>query len=322
MGYAFTYPIFKIFGGYKIACYVHYPTISTDMLSLVAEQRPSYNNEERITQSAVRTKAKLVYYRLFAGLYSLMGSFSEVIMVNSSWTARHINSIWKVPSKTRIVYPPCNTTALQEIPLQPREPIIISIGQFRPEKDHMLQLLSFDRFLQKFPKWRGKVKLILIGSSRNQGDASRVQKLRETAAHLSLEDDVNFQVNVSFDELCSWLGKGLIGLHTMWNEHFGIGVVEFMAAGVIPVAHNSAGPKEDILVNFEGHCSGFLASDPEEYAGYFDHIFSLNETDVLTIQQNARKSAKRFSDETFASGFKECILQLFYDTPEKILKID
>lgn len=27
MGYAFTVPIFRFFGGCKVACYVHYPTI-------------------------------------------------------------------------------------------------------------------------------------------------------------------------------------------------------------------------------------------------------------------------------------------------------
>ena len=34
----------------------------------------------------------------------------------------------------------------------------------------------------------------------------------------------------------------------MRDEHFGICNVEYMAAGVIPIAHDSAGPKEDIVV--------------------------------------------------------------------------
>lgn len=34
----------------------------------------------------------------------------------------------------------------------------------------------------------------------------------------------------------------------MWNEHFGIGIVEFMAAGAIPLAHHSGGPLLDIVV--------------------------------------------------------------------------
>ena len=33
MGYAFTAPLFRALGGARTAAYVHYPTISTDMLS-------------------------------------------------------------------------------------------------------------------------------------------------------------------------------------------------------------------------------------------------------------------------------------------------
>jgi hypothetical protein len=28
-----------------------------------------------------------------------------------------------------------------------------------------------------------------------------------------------------------------LGIHTMWNEHFGIGIVEMMAAGLLTIAH-------------------------------------------------------------------------------------
>jgi len=33
----------------------------------------------------------------------------------------------------------------------------------------------------------------------------------------------------------------------MRAEHFGISIVEMMASGLITVAHNSAGPKYDII---------------------------------------------------------------------------
>lgn len=65
-------------------------------------------------------------------------------MVNSSWTEGHINSIWKCPLKTHRVYPPCDVEHLTKLPLQSddqKDSIrIISLGQFRPEKDHPLML--------------------------------------------------------------------------------------------------------------------------------------------------------------------------------------
>ena len=40
MGYAFTLPIFRYLGGCRVGSYVHYPTVSTDMLSVVRERNP------------------------------------------------------------------------------------------------------------------------------------------------------------------------------------------------------------------------------------------------------------------------------------------
>ena len=38
-----------------------------------------------------------------------------------------------------------------------------------------------------------------------------------------MEDNVEFKVNIPFDELKNEMAESLIGLHSMWNEHFGIG---------------------------------------------------------------------------------------------------
>ena len=38
-GYAFTMPLARIFGGCSVVAYTHYPTISTDMLSMVFMER-------------------------------------------------------------------------------------------------------------------------------------------------------------------------------------------------------------------------------------------------------------------------------------------
>jgi hypothetical protein len=43
-----------------------------------------------------------------------------------------------------------------------------------------------------------------------------------------LQDRVEFVVGASFPELKHWLGRASVGLHTMWNEHFGICIVEYM----------------------------------------------------------------------------------------------
>lgn len=58
------------------------------------------------------------------------------------------------------------------------------------------------------------------------------------------------------------MAKASAAIHTMWNEHFGIAVVECLAAGLITVVHDSGGPKEDII---RPGC-GFTAITAEDFA--------------------------------------------------------
>jgi hypothetical protein len=72
-------------------------------------------------------------------------------------------------------------------------------------------------------KFLFQVRLILIGGCRNKEDERRVQDLKDLCKHLSVEDNVEFKVNIPFGELKKEMSHSLIGIHSMWNEHFGIG---------------------------------------------------------------------------------------------------
>uniref|UniRef100_A0A8C6QSE9 GDP-Man:Man(3)GlcNAc(2)-PP-Dol alpha-1,2-mannosyltransferase n=1 Tax=Nannospalax galili TaxID=1026970 RepID=A0A8C6QSE9_NANGA len=316
MGYAFTLPLFKYIGGCRVASYVHYPTISTDMLSVVKNQNTGFNNAAFITKNPLLSRAKLIYYYLFAFIYGLVGSCSDAVMVNSSWTLNHILSLWKVGHCTSIVYPPCDVQTFLDIPLHEKKmtsgQLLVSIGQFRPEKNHPLQIRAFAKLLGKkraesFPS----LKLILIGGCRNKDDEFRVNQLRSLSEELGVQEDVEFKINISFDELKNYLSEAAIGLHTMWNEHFGIGIVECMAAGTIILAHNSGGPKLDIVIPHEGHITGFLAESEEGYADAMAHILSLSAEKRLQIRKNARASVSRFSDQEFEVSFLSSVEKLF-----------
>lgn len=52
----------------------------------------------------------------------------------------------------------------------------------------------------------------------------------------------------------------MFALHTMIDEHFGIAIVELMAAGLITIAHNSGGPGLDIIGR-RLHEIGYLGND-------------------------------------------------------------
>lgn len=183
-----------------------------------------YNNQDLVANSLFLSAFKLIYYCLFALLYGLAGSCSDVVMVNSCWTLNHILSLWRAPNRTSVVYPPCDVDAFLDIPLEEEGDrkchSIVSVGQFRPEKDHRLQIRAFKKALDRRKEG---LKLVLIGGCRNQEDEDRVLVLRGLCQELGVADRVEFKLNVSFEELKRELSEATIGLHTMWNEHFGIG---------------------------------------------------------------------------------------------------
>ncbi len=76
-----------------------------------------------------------------------------------------------------------------------------------------------------------------------------------------------------------------------------------MAAGTVMLAHDSGGPQMDIVVDFNGQPTGFLASDHKSFAAAMHDIFAMTPPQRLTLRQNARESLARFSEQEFASGF-------------------
>lgn len=155
-------------------------------------------------------------------------------MVNSSWTQAHINNLLgictpsvrsdrsrgpnqdkgtylrsstsstKASSKiwdasTHIVYPPCDTASLSALPLEPRERLILSVAQFRPEKEHLTQLLALAAFAQQQRSISGSpsIKLIMAGSVRNDGDEARVAGLRNSAKRLGITVSGRFCCHLS-----------------------------------------------------------------------------------------------------------------------------
>ena len=89
------------------------------------------------------------------------------------------------------------------------------------------------------------------------------------------------------------------------------GVVECMAAGNIIVAHNSGGPKMDIVVPEEKQITGFLADTEEGYADAMSNILHMSAEERMKIRLAARRSVHRFSEEEFERTFLAASQQLF-----------
>jgi glycosyltransferase involved in cell wall biosynthesis len=221
------------------------------------------------------------------------------IICNSLFTKRFIDKEYGVDSV--VVYPP---VSVEEIKPKRKEKIILSVGRF----SLLLQSKKQDVLIKAFKKmnladWR----LIIAGGSEI-GAAKFVKKLEK--------DSVGFPVeileNPGFKILKELYGKAKI----FWSasgfgvkekepekfEHFGITVVEAMAAGTVPVVFNAGGHKEII----QDGKNGFLWSKTSELIKKTQEIIN-NFQLYKQLSQKGKENTTVYSYERFEKQIIELL---------------
>lgn len=313
MGYPFVYPVIKHFLGIPVVSYTHYPIIQQDMLNTVQ-----------------KSFVKKVYWRALMTWYKFVGHSVDISITNSTWTNNHMNEIWSSKTNT-IIYPPCfdasqisvdNKISTLEAYKSFKKFQCVLVAQFRPEKRHRLAISEFSQYLKSDNTEKGgnPLKLIFIGSTRTSEDDDYVVSLKKYAfEELNIPHDLlEFQCNLSFADLQKNLQESMFGLNCMWNEHFGISVVEYMASGCFPIVHASAGPLLDIVVNNYSNGVFFTDKSDPDYAKsdylslnkafeYVSQTEKLKEFHGIALK-NIEIVKNKFSDEKFDQDFNTKVL--------------
>lgn len=290
-GLAFSYPVVSWFACVPVVSYVHYPFVQYSMI-----------------RTLKWWSAKQIYWRVLLLAYRWALKFSSVTASNSTWTKAHLQ-----PIASDVVFPPC---AVQDFhpTSDNRTPAVVYVAQFRPEKRHEIVLRAFSRAKSEIRKVSGqRPHLIFIGSVRDEDDALRVLALRRLATEVGLtENDCTIVENAPWPSVRRILETSLVGLNAMWNEHFGMGVVEIMAAGLIPVVHASAGPLLDIVKDTDHGFFFKSPRDPDYVKGEYPPLsealisaFSLNPTERKEMSLKVRAAAQKFGDAQFAATWQK-----------------
>ncbi|KAL8243805.1 hypothetical protein R6Q59_010063 [Mikania micrantha] len=314
MGYAFAVALCRfMLPSVPTGAYVHYPTISTDMLESL-DDTTGTKGIHAGRGSGWKGHAKKIYWRMFAWAYGWVGRRIDVVMCNSTWTYGHISKLWKRKaslSPVTILYPPCPVHEVEraiKVSAEAeslRENIFLYIAQFRPEKNHFLILSAFAKFAKSLPESSNPPRLVLIGSVRsNSPDEKHIYRLRLEVRALKIDAYTTFLIDAPFETIMLYLRKASVGVNGMYSEHFGIGNVEGQAAGLILVCHNSGGPKLDICLPVDGKPTGLLAETEDEYADAFRKVHDMTKDEIVAMRLRARKSAHRFTDELFAEKWQ------------------
>uniref|UniRef100_A0A7S3FWG5 Glycosyl transferase family 1 domain-containing protein n=1 Tax=Strombidium rassoulzadegani TaxID=1082188 RepID=A0A7S3FWG5_9SPIT len=131
------------------------------------------------------------------------------------------------------------------------------------------------------------------------------------ARDLKIQDNVSFEINASRNQLFDIFQRAKVAIHTMKDEHFGIAIVELMSSGIITVAHDSAGPRSDII-GPSPKPVGYLAQNQSDYCEFVKKaLINYDQAEHVEMRRNARHWVRdQFGLATFDSKFVNQLKQL------------
>lgn len=201
-------------------------------------------------------------------------------LANSAWTADVVASIYG--RRPAVLHPP-----VDPIPGQPwsqREPGVVFVGRLAPDKRVLAAIDIVDRVRD-----RGiDLHLHVVGST------SRVHRryVEQVAGAASKRPYVSLERDATRDRVEHLLGTHKFGLNTKPDEHFGMAVAEYVAAGMIAFAPDSGGQR-DVL----DRRSDRLYDSASEAATLV--------TRAIEADEPPRQQRDRFASDRFRQAFRE-----------------
>jgi glycosyltransferase involved in cell wall biosynthesis len=177
---------------------------------------------------------------------------NSTVITNSEFSRNYILKVFNGGTKkVHIIRPPVDTETFRNAVLfsasgDEREDIILTISRINKQKE-IENAIMLAKLLKQDAIGEG---MIIVGNIDYANDLDYYLSLRKMVRDFGLEDYVAFQTNVAFKSLLSIMKKAKTYFHPMVGEHFGMSVVESMAAGLIPVVPSIGGPTEYVPENY------------------------------------------------------------------------
>jgi glycosyltransferase involved in cell wall biosynthesis len=231
------------------------------------------------------------------GYWNLMRN--STVITNSEFSRRAIVNAFGM-NNIFILNPPIDIETFRNVASmlngnEERNDIILVISRIDPHK-----------------KIENAIKLAKILKNKNIGRGMKIvgnlyyyysryySELKQLVLDLGLADYIIFEINASLDKLLSIMQESKVYFHPMTGEHFGMAVVEAMAAGLIPVVPNAGGLTEFVPQKYQFNTI-------EQAAEIITHVFNhLPKTERVKISSDINK----FSTYHYIEGFKTILNEL------------
>ena len=225
------------------------------------------------------------------------------VVVNSHFTKSWIDKEYPVQSK--VIYPPVSINLFTS---KKKENKIIYVGRFSQLEQAKRQDILLESFKKFYDTCSKDWKLVLIGGS-DVGRTDFVENLAKNALGYPIEIIENASFKILKEQIATasifWSAAGYgvdANKQPQKLEHFGITVVEAMAAGCVPILFGAGGHKEIV----QSERNGYLWTTTDELIDTTCSLIKDNSImKKLAIQ--CHKDSKNYSYENFEKNFLQII---------------
>jgi glycosyltransferase involved in cell wall biosynthesis len=242
---------------------------------------------------------------------NVVNSYSTIVAI-SQYAADWVWKRWDRHSE--ILYPPCDDMGP---PPSAKQKIILHVGRFiadsvEDERHHKRQDLLLETFKRMTDLHQRGWELHFAGSLSTDGKS---KTFADTLMRAAAGSPVFFHFNAAREELRQLYRSASIYWHATGygvdpdkypstQEHFGISTVEAMSAGAVPVVYATGGQKEIVT----DEVNGYWWTNIDRLAVQTRRL--ANDDELRSeLRQQAVRSSKRFSRETFVANIDRLILQ-------------
>jgi glycosyltransferase involved in cell wall biosynthesis len=139
----------------------------------------------------------------------------------------------------------------------------------------------------------------IIGNIDYKYDLNYYLSLNQMVIDFDLEDYVTLETDVCLNNILSIMREAKVYFHPMIGEHFGISIVEAMAAGLVPIVPDVGGPTEFVPKKYHFHTF-------EEAVKIISAAFNTAYTERVQISN----SVSKFSISNYIEGFQKIVNEL------------
>jgi glycosyltransferase involved in cell wall biosynthesis len=257
-------------------------------------------NKSKDCQAKLHSSRKREYFEILKyGYCNLMKN--SIVITNSEFSRRAIVNAFGLED-IRILSPPIDIETFRNSALtindgggSERRDIILVISRIAPHK-----------------KIENAIKLAKILKDNSIGSEMKIvgnlysyfsdyyTGLKQTIKELGLTDYVTFEINASLDHLLSIIQESRVYFHPMVGEHFGMSVIEAIAAGLIAVVPDEGGVTEFVSQEYQYNTL-------QQAAEIIMHVLNnVHKTEQIKIS----KDIDKFSNSHYITGFQTILNEL------------